>query len=72
MALIKAIWGVMNGKKFNTGAVIALIGLVLTQYLKFDAGSAQAMAVEIVTCGGTLIAIIGAIHKAIKDKAAKK
>jgi energy-converting hydrogenase Eha subunit C len=74
MDLIKALtdlWAGWNGKKFNTGAVVTILAIVLQQvFVKLNIGHDQAVgiATAVVEGVGAVIMVVGYIHRLIKAK----
>ena len=66
MALLKAIWDVMNGNKLNTGTIIIIASLVIQKVLHVDSQGADQIVAQVMTGVGGVIALIGYIHKMVK------
>ena len=71
LKLIQATATVWDGKKVNTGAVVMLVALALQQ-LGLGNVEATSTASGIMMGTGAVITTVGLIHKAIKEKQAKK
>ena len=71
LKLVQALATVWDGKKVNTGAVVMLVALALQQ-LGLGNVEATNTASGIMMGTGAVITTVGLIHKAIKEKQAKK
>jgi hypothetical protein len=68
--IIKAAWGLFNGKKLNTGSVVILLTVVFEQlFAQFGVthDSAVQMATYIVMGAGAVIMVVGYVHRWIKS-----
>jgi uncharacterized membrane protein len=66
MSIIKVLWNLMSGKKFNTATLMIIVVFVLGQFgLEKDA--ATQMASQIMTGIAGVLALIGFIHRLIKS-----
>jgi protein-S-isoprenylcysteine O-methyltransferase Ste14 len=72
LSIVKAIWSVMNGKKFDTGTVVVLMAIVIQQVLNVDHDTSLTLASQVMAGSGTLLAIIGVVHRWIKARIAKQ
>lgn len=68
MKVFKALLDLLNGHKMNTGTIVILSTVVLEQFLGISKGEATNTVTNIMMGIGGITAIIGYIHKWIKDK----
>lgn len=68
--MLKALWDMMNGKKFSTGTTITILAFGLQQ-IGIAKDQASNDALYIVQGVGAVIMVIGYIHQWIKARAFK-
>lgn len=69
--MFKALWDLMNGKKFDTGTLVVVAAFFMQQYLGVDHDQAVVIATNIMMGVGGITMLIGYIHRRIKEKQAK-
>jgi lipopolysaccharide export LptBFGC system permease protein LptF len=71
LQLVVALWQSLNGKKFNTGAIVTLLAIVFQQVFSqfgVDKDQSVTMATYLVQAAGVIIMIVGYVHRLIKAK----
>jgi hypothetical protein len=69
--LISSLWKVFDGHKFNSGAAIAVLAIIFQQVLSSQGvghDQAVSMATYIIEGAGSIIMVVGYLHKLIKGK----
>jgi len=71
MNVMKLLWSLINGKKFNTGTLVILAVMVF-QSIGIDKDTATQIATNIMLGIGGLLTLVGYVHRIIKSKDQKK
>jgi len=68
MNIVNILWGLLNGKKINTGAIVLAIAFMLEHYLTIDNGMAQQIASQLMYGFGGVSLLIGIVHREMKKR----
>lgn len=64
--MFKALWDIMNGKKFDAGTIVVVAAFLIQQYLGVNHDQAISIVSSIMAGVGGVTMLIGLIHRWVK------